>query len=115
MQSLYDMIFGQANTPNSFTSPAAQQAVNQAFTQGYSAYQQAQSAGQFGSNAGLANQMAQQQYNLALGQYAQSQQKPEWMIAGVGMSFEKFVDTLCPDPEDPMRTLLILKYSGIKK
>lgn len=112
MQSLYEMIFGQATTTNNITSPMAQQAMNQAFNQGYQQYQQNQLAAQSQS------QLAQQQYNQALGQYQQNWATPqptEWMINGRAMSFTEFVDTLCPDPEDPMRSLLILKYSGIRK
>lgn len=107
MQSLYEMIFGQATTTNNISSPLAQQAMNQAFNQGYQQYGQ-------GLAAQSQSQLAQQQYNqtltAGLGRY-----NKEWMIAGRAMDFAEFVDTLCPDPDDPMRTLLILKYSGIKK
>lgn len=114
MQSLYEMIFGQANTSNNITSPATQQAVNQAFTSGYSAYQQAQSAGQYGTNAGLANQMAQQQYNSLLGQYAQQQYnpRPDWVFAGTPCrDAEDFANRMWPE-DCAEKTFFILKYAG---
>lgn len=56
----------------------------------------------------LANAYTQAQYQNMLG--AMAQQRTEWMINGVTMTFDQFVETLCPDPEDPMRSYLILKY-----
>ena len=111
MQSLYEMIFGTADTNNNITSPATQQAVNQAFTQGYSAYQQ---AGQFGATAGLANQMAQQQYSQALGQYAQSQHnpRPDWVFAGTPCKdATEFADRMWPE-DCAEKTFFVLKYAG---
>jgi hypothetical protein len=108
MNSLYNAIFGQAGLTNNLTSPATQQAVNQAFSGAYQQYAQNQLAGQY------SQQQAQQLYNSALSQQL-GRYRQEWMIAGKAMDFTEFVDTLCPDPEDPMRTLLILKYSGMNK
>ena len=34
-------------------------------------------------------------------------------IAGQDMDLQEFVDTLCPDPDDPMRSLLLIRYSGL--
>lgn len=108
MQSLYNAVFGQAPHSNSLTSPATQAAVNQAFSGAYQQYAQNQLSGQY------SQQQAQQLYNSALSQQLGRYTK-QWMIAGKAMDFTEFVDTLCPDAEDPMRTLLILKYSGIEK
>jgi hypothetical protein len=76
---------------------------------------------------GMAQQNLSQQYqsqsyqNAAAQQYTQAligglmnQPRAEWMINGQILTFEQFVDTLCPDQDDPMRTLLILKYKGVK-
>ena len=62
---------------------------------------------------------AAQQFNAAYSQALASgqgglYQRHQWMINGVGMSFDQFVDTLCPESDDPMRTFLILKYKGTK-
>jgi hypothetical protein len=113
MQSLYEMIFGTANTTNNLTSPATQQAVQQAFTSGYSAYQQARTAGQFGSNAGLANQMAQQQYNSLLGQAAQQYNpRPDWVFAGTPCrDAVDFADRMWPE-DCAEKTFFVLKYAG---
>lgn len=34
----------------------------------------------------------------------------EYMIDGRSMTFAQFLDEVCPDPEDPTRTYLTLKY-----
>lgn len=99
MQSLYNAIFGQ---------PVPTQAqANSAFD---SAYQQ------YNSQSALAGPSAQQQaaqYNQAL-MNSLMQQRTEWMIAGVPMTFDEFLNTLCPDADDPMRSFLTLKYAGRK-
>ena len=79
----------------------AQQARNML---GQNWYQQASAAQQQHHQAALQNQQWQAM------QQAMTRHKKEWMIDGQAMSFEEFVDTLCPDPEDPMRSFLILKY-----
>lgn len=63
---------------------------------------------------------ASQQYNQSLAQQqlgawqSLAQQRHEWMINGRTMTFEDFLDEICPDPDDPQRTYLTLKYKGIK-
>jgi hypothetical protein len=71
------------------------------------------------ANTGLYNyansaQQAQQQYNQALMNSMLAQQRTEWMINGRAMTFAQFVEEICPDPDDPMRTFLILKYKDTK-
>ena len=77
-----------------------------------------------GQNAMLAQQraaqqqamsMAQQQ-NLLAQQYnaALSAKQHHWMVNGETMDFEEFLDTVCPDEDDPHRTYLTLKYKGVK-
>lgn len=44
-----------------------------------------------------------------LGQPMQSAQH-RYMINGKTMTFDQFLDELCPESDDPMRTFLILKY-----
>lgn len=39
-------------------------------------------------------------------------QQHQWMIAGETMTFQQFVDTLFPDPQDPHRTWFILRWGG---
>lgn len=62
--------------------------------------------------------LAQQQmaYTNALSQgwanLVKNQHK--YMINGRTMNFDDFVNELCPDPEDPMRTFLTLKYQGME-
>lgn len=62
----------------------------------------------------LAQQTAAWNASVAgLGQALQQAQH-QWMINGKTMTFDQFLDELCPDPEDSMRSLLILKYRGMK-
>lgn len=74
---------------------------------GYNTYNSAYNQNQLGSAAHSAAMAAQQQamYNAML-----NQRQHHWMINGKSMDFDEFVDTLCPDADDPMRTFLILKY-----
>lgn len=65
----------------------------------------------------LANQMLNQAYSQHIAQQynqALAQQKHEWMINGRTMTFDDFLDEICPDLDDPHRTYLTLKYKGIK-
>ena len=70
---------------------------------------------------GLANQQFNNAYNQMLaaqqqqlGAYNLARQKHEWMVNGQTMTFDEFLDTICPDEDDPHRTFLMLKYKGIK-
>jgi hypothetical protein len=95
-----------------------------------------------GQNAefpGSAHQQSAAQYSgpgllsgqLHPGQYSSAQQNAIWnnqtqaymqqtfarlqhrfQIDGVSMDLKQFVETLCPDPEDPWRSHLLLKYAG---
>ena len=56
------------------------------------------------------NAMLAQQYNQA---WTAARQRM-WMVNGQAMDFAEFLDSVCPDPEDPHRTYLTLKYKGIK-
>lgn len=70
----------------------------------------------------MANQMFTSEYNTyraqqtqaALWNQAMSQglarQQHQWMINGVTMTFDQFLDELAPGEDNPMRTFLILKY-----
>ena len=51
------------------------------------------------------SQMLAQQYTAAM-----SRNQHQWMVDGKTMNFEEFLDTICPDQDDPQRTFLILKY-----
>jgi len=66
--------------------------------QNQSSYGQAQLAHQY-------TQAQMQAMNLGLGR-----QQHKYMINGRTMNFKQFLDELCPDADDPMRTFLILKY-----
>lgn len=59
-----------------------------------------------------ANQLYQAQVGMLSGQLYAHQHT--WMVNGKTMTFEQFLDEICPDPDDAMRTLLILKYRGVK-
>ena len=62
-----------------------------------------------------AAQQQQMMYNQQLQMaYGLARQKHEWMVNGVSMNFDEFLDTICPDQDDPQRTFLTLKYRGIK-
>lgn len=79
---------------------------------------------------GLANAAFNQQYNQYQAQQAQAAQynqilmqraaaglagqQHNWMVNGKTMTFEQFVDEICPDKDDPHRSYLILKYKGVK-
>jgi len=80
--------------------------------------------------AGYASQQGQQSWNNWNNNYAQqqarqysqaqmlavqpglSQHQHRYQIDGVSMDLKQFVETLCPDPDDPWRSHLLLKYSG---
>jgi hypothetical protein len=57
-----------------------------------------------------------QQQNLLAQQYtaALSARQHQWMVNGKSMDFAEFLDTICPDADDPQRTYLTLKYKGVK-
>ena len=112
MQSLFDMIFGTANTTNNLTSPATQQAANTAFNQAYAQHQ----AGLQNSNA--AQQMASQQYNSLLGQYQagygaqQALRYSDWVFAGRPCrDAQEFANLVWPD-DSPEKTFFLLKHAG---
>ena len=85
----YSTVFGMDTAAN---NPAQQQ-----MSQAQAAQQQQM----------MYNQQLQMAYGLA-------RQKHEWMVNGVTMTFDDFLDTICPDRDDPHRTFLMLKYKGIK-
>lgn len=81
-----------------------------------------------GQMLGLANQ-ASNGYNSAAQTYSHQQQRlynqqlmaatlgtyqKHWMVNGKAMNFNEFLDEICPDADDPMRTFLILKYKNTK-
>lgn len=122
MTSLFDMIFGTANTTNNLTSPATQQAVNTAFTQAYTQYQAglqnspaAQQAMLMGQNAGLAQQFSAQQYNALLGQpqgYRQQTPLSNWVFNGRACrDAREFADLMWPE-DSAEKTFFILKHAG---
>ena len=88
-------VIGSQQAPN-LTSSQLNHMANQMFNQAYSQHMAQQS-------------LAGQQYNQAL-----AQQRHEWMINGRTMTFNDFLDEICPDQDDPHRTYLTLKYKGIK-
>jgi hypothetical protein len=114
MQSLFDMIFGTANTTNNLTSPATQQAANTAFNQAYAQYQAGAIAG---ANAGLGQQMAAQQYNNLLGRpthgYAAQQALiSNWVFNGRACrDAREFADLMWPE-DCSEKTFFILKHAG---
>jgi hypothetical protein len=82
----------------------------------------AQAASQF--NAAY-NNYPGQSYQQQSTQYSQAQmqsmaaglaqhKQQYWMVNGRTMNFNQFLDEICPDPEDSMRTFLSLKYKGMK-
>lgn len=107
MQSLFDSIFGTANTTNNLTSPATQQAVNTAFNQAYAQYQ----------GSGLGQQMSAQQYNNLLGRpthgYAAQQAiRADWVFAGRPCrDAQEFANLVWPD-DSPEKTFFLLKHAG---
>lgn len=67
-------------------------------------------------NQYLSQSLAAQQ-NIAAQQMmraAMAQQQHQWMVNGRTMTFDEFLDEVCPDPDDPHRTYLTLKYKGIR-
>ena len=58
-----------------------------------------------GQHAAQMYAQQQQMYNDAL-----SARQTSWMINGVRMTFEQFLDEIAPGDDNPMRTFLILKY-----
>lgn len=66
-------------------------------------------------NQAQAAQQQQMMYNQQLQMaYGLARQKSEWMVNGQTMNFDEFLDTICPDADDPHRTYLIMKYKGVK-
>ena len=55
--------------------------------------------------------LANAQFNAAYQQILTERQK-QWMVNGVPMTWSEFLDAVCPDPDDPHRTYLTLKYQG---
>lgn len=90
----YSSVFGSGNTASSYDPALDKQ---RAMTQAQAAQQQQM----------MYNQQLQMAYGLA-------RQKHEWMVNGVTMTFDEFLDTICPDQDDPQRTFLTLKYKGVK-
>jgi len=122
MQSLFDMIFGTANTTNNLTSPAVEQAANTAFNQAYAQHQAglqnsyaAQQAMQMGHNAGLAQQFSAQQYNALLGQpqgYRQQTLLSNWVFNGRPCrDAREFADHMWPE-DCAEKTFFVLKHAG---
>lgn len=70
--------------------------------------------------SGLANQASNSQTSQWHAQqmmaYSQALMRNQhrWMVNGVSMTFAEFLDTICPEPDDPMRTFLTLKYAGTR-
>jgi hypothetical protein len=71
-------------------------------------------AGQFSSLAQSWHAQQQQQYNQALMAQQMQTRQHQWMVNGKTMDFAEFLDTICPEEDDPMRTFLTLKYKGMK-
>jgi len=94
-------VYSTANPAGHANSSGAQQAMKGTSPQNaaqYNAY--AQQAGQY-------SQAQMQAMQLGL---ARHKQQHKYMINGRTMDFKQFLDELCPDADDPMRTFLILKY-----
>lgn len=71
------------------------------------------------ANAGHSQTMLAQQaaaWNAAVSGLGQSMQSAQhrYMINGKTMTFDQFLDELCPESDDPMRTFLILKYKDTR-
>lgn len=75
--------------------------------------------GQMSGLANAYNQNQQWSQNHAAQMYAQQQQaynhalarnQQQWMINGIRMTFDEFLDEVAPGDDNPMRTFLILKY-----
>ena len=97
MNTLYNSLLGQAGQLAGAPQPG--QAMSQAWNNSY-AQQYAQQSQQYSQ----AQMMAMQQ--------GMSQRQHRYQIDGVSMDLKQFVETLCPDPEDPWRSHLLLKYAG---
>ena len=67
-------------------------------------YQQASAAQQQGYQQAMTQQQQTAMAN-SLGRW-----RKEWMINGVPMTFEQFLDELAPGEDNSLRTFLILKY-----
>ena len=65
-------------------------------------------------NNNYAQQQAMQysQAQMLAVQPGLSQRQHRYQIDGVSMDLKQFVETLCPDPDDPWRSHLLLKYAG---
>lgn len=70
---------------------------------------QQRAAQQQGMSQAQQQNLLAQQYNAAL-----SARQQQWMVNGKSMDFAEFLDTICPDKDDPQRTFLTLKYKGVK-
>lgn len=69
-------------------------------------------------NQGFGQAQLAQQYTQAQMQAMSlglARQQHKYMINGRTMNFDQFLNELCPDADDPMRTFLTLKYKGMEK
>lgn len=57
------------------------------------------------AHAAAMAQQQQAQYNAAM-----MRNQQQWMINGMRMTFDEFLDEIAPGEDNPMRTFLILKY-----
>jgi len=97
MNTLYNSLLGQAGQSTAYPGSAYQLSVDQ--TKWALQYAQ-QSAPQYSQAQMLAVQQGL------------SQHQHRYQIDGVSMDLKQFVETLCPDPDDPWRSHLLLKYAG---
>lgn len=125
LNALYQSIVGTA--PTSATGSAhGQNTAGQGMTlgqlQGLANQQFNAAYGQIVNNNLQAQQQNQQlaaiqaQYN-SIGVVYNSilaQNQKQWMVNGVAMTWDEFLDAVCPDQDDPHRTYLTLKYKGVK-
>lgn len=96
LNSIFDAVFGAApqnSAANSMFGQAGQSGL-------YNANQAANNA-----HAAAMAQQQMAQYNAAM---QRNQQR--WMVNGVRMTFDEFLDAIAPGDDNPMRTFLILKY-----
>lgn len=109
LTQLYDNLFG-ASAMSAQSGPSG--AIGQS---AYYNQNQSMSTAHSAAMAAQQNQAANQMYQSQIAQLGQlSAHQHTWMVNGKTMTFEQFLDEICPDPDDSMRTLLILKYRGVK-
>ncbi len=58
-----------------------------------------------GQHAAQMYAQQQQMYNQAL-----ARNQTQWMVNGIRMTFDEFLNEVAPGDDNPMRTFLILKY-----